>query len=84
MWCIMIEDNTELIKVSRPAWLSSFPFQLGNLAATLSMRICWSSLQILPVLNGSPRYRHGKVARVAYNGLRIVGKSVPIHLIGKT
>jgi hypothetical protein len=56
IWWMTTEESTELIKVSLPAVFRSLPFHRGSFAATLSMRICSSSLRILPVHNGRPRY----------------------------
>lgn len=55
-----MEVSTELIRVMRPVFVNSFPFQPANLAAILSMSSCRSILHSLPKERGNPRYLQGK------------------------
>ena len=61
MWTGMAERVT-LVSVARPASLRSPAFQVGILAATLSINGCSSARRGFSRVSGIPRYLHGKGA----------------------
>jgi hypothetical protein len=67
MWYTTTDESTEITRVMRLDLFRSLPFHLDNLAATLAVSFCSSSLHNLPRDRGSPRYLHGNDTSAAWN-----------------
>jgi hypothetical protein len=70
------------MSASHPVLFSNRPFQFGSLPATLSMRVCLSSLVTQPVRNVIPKYLPDRLVSQPWNSPSIVGVSVSSYLMG--
>jgi len=59
IWYDGMAESTDCTSDRRPDFVSSFPFQPGNLAPILSISTCSASLRNRPICRGNPRYLHG-------------------------
>jgi hypothetical protein len=59
IWYNVMAGSTDYTSVRRPDFVSSFPFQPGNLAPILSISTCSTSLHNRPICSGNPRHLHG-------------------------
>jgi hypothetical protein len=79
MWYRTIVDRTKLISVSQPVLFSNLPFHRGSLPVTLSMSTCSSSLLVLLILSGRPRYLQGKSEMLHYTLYIIFLRMTHLH-----
>uniref|UniRef100_A0A0A9BKW6 Uncharacterized protein n=1 Tax=Arundo donax TaxID=35708 RepID=A0A0A9BKW6_ARUDO len=79
-----MEDRTMFTRASLPDLLSNLPFHAGSFAAILSMTGWISLFDSFLMLNGRPKYLHGKLLTAQGKGYMISARSSPSHWIGYT